>query len=99
MLIAVQHERGFSLIELMVTISVMALLLAAAVPSFGPWVANSRVRSTAESLQNGIRLAQTEAVRRNRQVAFTFTNETPSLTAAPALLVTVGTAPLGDVLC
>jgi type IV fimbrial biogenesis protein FimT len=36
-------------------------------------VADAKVRAVAESLQNGLRLAQTEALRRGRQVVFTFT--------------------------
>lgn len=75
--------RGFSLIELMVTLSLLAVLLAAGAPSFGTWIANANVRSAAESIQNGLRLAQTEAVRRNRQVAFVLTNGTPAWDATP----------------
>lgn len=78
------RQRGFSLIELMVTLVLLAIVLAAAIPSFGNWIANSRVRSVAEELQNGLRAAQTEAVRRNRQVVFALTNETPALAATPA---------------
>lgn len=80
----IRSQRGFSLIELMVTLVLLAILLAAAIPSFGNWIANSRVRSVAEELQNGLRSAQTEAVRRNRQVVFGLTNETPALGATPA---------------
>jgi type IV fimbrial biogenesis protein FimT len=78
-----RSHRGFSLIELMVTLTVLGILLAAAVPAFGTWTANARVRSVAESIQNGLRLAQTEAVRRNRQTVFALTNATPASGAAP----------------
>lgn len=75
---------GFTLVELLVTLAVLSLLLVAAVPGFGAWMANASVRTTAEELQNALRLAQAEAVRRNRQVALVLTNETPALFAAPA---------------
>lgn len=75
---------GFSLIELMIVVAVLALLLVAAVPAFGTWVADTRVRSTAEALQNGLRLAQAEALRRNRRSAFVLTQATPALGATPA---------------
>ena len=75
------HGRGFSLIELMVTLTLLGVLLAAAIPAFGTWTANARVKSVAESIQNGLRLAQTEAVRQNRQTVFALTNETPALGA------------------
>lgn len=74
---------GVTLIELIVMISVFAILAALSVPSVGSWIANARMRSVAESMQNGLRLAQAEAVRRNRQTVFVLTNATPALTAAP----------------
>jgi type IV fimbrial biogenesis protein FimT len=67
-------RRGFSLIELMVTISLLALLLGLAAPAFGTWTRNAQVRTVSDSLQNGLRFAQAEAVRRNRQVVFFRTN-------------------------
>ena len=73
-----RKHRGFSLIEVMVTLTLLGILLAAATPEFATWTANARVRTVAESLQNGLRLAQTEAVRRNRQTVFALTNETPA---------------------
>lgn len=65
---------GFTLIELMVTITLLAILLGLAMPSFSAWVRNSKLRAVGDSLQNGLRLAQAEALRRNRQVVFTLTN-------------------------
>src|SRR5688500_2182043 len=79
-----RHVAGFSLIELMVTVTILAILLVAAVPGIGAWISNSRVRSVAEGLQNGLRTAQAEALRRNRQVAFALTDATPALGAKPA---------------
>lgn len=76
---------GFSLIELMITLSIAAFLMLMGMPAFTQWMANARVRSAAESLQNSIRVAQTEAVRRNRQAVFALTAAAPSLTAAPAV--------------
>lgn len=73
--------RGFTLVELMVTISLLAILLAVAVPSFNSWIRNTRVRTTAQVLQDGLRLAQAEAVRRNRTVSFFLTAD-PSPTAS-----------------
>lgn len=67
-------HRGFTLVELMVTITLLALLLGLAAPSFGTWTRNAQVRSVSDALQSGLRLAQAEAVRRNRQVVFFLTN-------------------------
>ncbi|WP_140629059.1 GspH/FimT family pseudopilin [Methylibium rhizosphaerae] len=78
------RQAGFSLVELMITLAVFALLMMAAVPSFQAWVAGARVRSVAESLQNSLRMSQTEAVRRSRQTSFVLTNSQPEVEAAPA---------------
>lgn len=68
--------RGFTLIELMVTIALLALLLGLAGPAFTLWTRNAQVRAVSDALQNGARLAQSEAVRRNRQMVFFLTNNT-----------------------
>jgi len=74
---------GFTLIELLVTISLIALLLMMAVPAVGTWSADARVRSTAESLQSALRVAQATAVARSRSTAFALTNANPAWNAAP----------------
>lgn len=76
--------RGFSLIEVMVTISLLALLLGLAAPSFGNWVRSAQVRSASDALQSGLRMAQAEAVRRNRQVVFFRTQSTDCTTSSTA---------------
>lgn len=66
-------RRGFTLIELMVTLSILAFSLALVAPSFSGWVQNSKVRSYAESLQNALQFARSEAVRRNTPVSLQIT--------------------------
>jgi len=75
---------GFTLIELMVTLSVMAVLMALAMPSVLAWIANSRVRTVSDALQNGLRAAQAEAVRRSRTAVFSLTNDTAPQTRLTA---------------
>lgn len=67
--------RGLTLIELLIGIAITALLLAFGLPSFGTWMANSRVRGTAEGLQSGLAVARAEAIRRNQNVEFVLTND------------------------
>lgn len=65
-----RRARGMSLIELMVAITVLSIAIGMAIPSFADWVKNTKIRSTAESLQNGLQMARSEAVRRNTVVRF-----------------------------
>ncbi len=61
---------GFSLIELVVGMAIFGVLLALAMPSFSGWIRNAKIRTTAESIQNGLQLARAEAVRRNTTARF-----------------------------
>ncbi|MDR1275316.1 MAG: GspH/FimT family pseudopilin [Candidatus Accumulibacter sp.] len=67
-------RRGFTLIELLVGIVLLSILMALAVPNFSEWIRNSKIRTTAESIQNGLQLARAEAVRRNTVVRFQLVN-------------------------
>ena len=77
---------GFTLIEMIVAMALFAILVALTVPSMRSWTANVQVRSVADALQNGLRLAQAESLRRSRQVVFALTNnstpQTGTFTAA-----------------
>lgn len=63
-------QEGFSLVELMIGIVIMAIALAFAIPSYRTWVANTKIRNTSESIQNGLQVARSEAVKRNASVQF-----------------------------
>jgi len=62
---------GFTLLELMVALTITGMLLMLGMPSFTTFLRNSEIRSTAESISNGLRAARTEATRLNRPVSFT----------------------------
>lgn len=77
------NPRGFTLIELIVAITLLGLLVTLAIPSFTSWIRNSQIRTVAEALQTGVRAAQAEAVRRNRQVVMWFTDGDPAAGGTP----------------
>jgi type IV fimbrial biogenesis protein FimT len=81
-------ERGFTLVELLITVAVFAVLTMLALPSFNQWIANSKIRSTTESVLAGFQLARAEAVRLNRGVRVTLNADT-SWTVAEVLSGTV----------
>lgn len=63
-------QTGFTLVEVMIGIVILAILAAVAVPSFQTWLLNSQVRNAAESISNGLQRARAEAVGRNIDVEF-----------------------------
>lgn len=67
---ALRRHAGFTIVELMVTVSVIAVLIAIAAPPMRSFIENARIRATSESLQNGLALARAESVRQNRNVEF-----------------------------
>jgi type IV fimbrial biogenesis protein FimT len=64
------------MIEMIVTLTIFSILVALTIPTMKVWIANTKVRAVADSLQNGIRLAQSESLRRSRQVVLALTNST-----------------------
>ena len=65
---APRRMRGFTLIELMVTIAVVALLAAVAAPAMVTLMNSNRLSSTAGELTAALQLARAEAVRRSAPV-------------------------------
>lgn len=61
------RQRGFTLVELMITVAVAAIVLTLAIPSF-EWTINSnRLSGSANELVNALQTARIEAIRRNRR--------------------------------
>lgn len=60
--------RGFTLVELMVSVAVAGILLALAVPGFSEYFAKSRLRGAADDLTNQLALARANAMRMDRDV-------------------------------
>ncbi|WP_082119054.1 GspH/FimT family pseudopilin [Thioalkalivibrio versutus] len=58
------RPHGFTLVELMVTLAVLAILASVAVPSFHALVQNNRATTLANQLTTAINLARSEAIRR-----------------------------------
>jgi type IV fimbrial biogenesis protein FimT len=67
-----KRQAGFTLIELLVVIVVIGISLAIGLPSYRVWIQNTKIRTTAESIRNGLQLARSEAVKRNAPVQFQF---------------------------
>jgi type IV fimbrial biogenesis protein FimT len=71
-------QRGFSIIELLIAISIVAMLLLFAAPSASTWIQNTRLRSSAESVVSCLTTARLEAIKRNTNVSCQMTDASSS---------------------
>lgn len=67
-----RSEQGFTLIELMVTVIVLAILAAVAGPALGDFFQRYRLRGAADEVASLLASSRAEAMMRNRDVAVTF---------------------------
>lgn len=72
-----QRVRGFSLIELLVTMTVFAVLAAMAAPSLMQYADNMKTLAQAEAFYGSVQQARTEAIRRNVPVELVLTDQPP----------------------
>jgi len=63
-------QRGFTLVELMIGVVLLAMILAIGGPSFSTWLQNTQIRNMSEAVRDGLQLARADAVRRNALVRF-----------------------------
>ena len=86
------RQRGFTLVELMVALTILVLLILAVAPGIGTWLDNTRIRNQGDSIVTGLQTARAEAVRRNKNVSFWLMHLTdPATLANDCTLSTTGT--------
>jgi type IV fimbrial biogenesis protein FimT len=65
-----RKDAGFTLAELLMTITIASILLALAIPSFRSLMVDSKLTAQVNDIVGAIRLARSEAIRRNTRVSF-----------------------------
>lgn len=65
------NERGFSLLELMVTVAIVGVVCALALPNYLVWSRTYQLRQATTDLQGNLNLARMTAMNRNTTVTMT----------------------------
>lgn len=68
-----KKKNGFTVMELMVTLGIIAILTAMAVPSYISWLPGYRLRSAANDVHAAIQMARLRAVKENGNTVISYT--------------------------
>lgn len=61
---------GFTLIEMLIVIAIIAIATTLGMPSYRAWVQNTQIYNAAQSVLNGLQKARAEAVKQNTNIEF-----------------------------
>lgn len=63
------RQRGFTLLELMLTIAILSILMGLGVPAFNDTIRNNQIAATGTELVTALNLARNEALKRSLRVS------------------------------
>jgi len=67
-----KHRKGFTLTEVVVTLSILGVMTAISVPSYISWIPRHKLQTSARQIYDDLNLAKIRAVRANINSCITF---------------------------
>jgi len=84
-----KQKSGFTLVELLVVLAVLAIFFAIGVPNFMNWLPKYRLKSAARDLYSNMQLAKMTAVKSNTNCSITYSTDPDQYVLSGALSKTV----------
>jgi prepilin-type N-terminal cleavage/methylation domain-containing protein len=76
---SLRSRQGFTMIEMIIVVSLMAILLAISIPSFVGWRENLKYRETAREVASMLREAKSRAITNNQEQQVQFSPNPPGV--------------------
>jgi type IV fimbrial biogenesis protein FimT len=73
----IARPMGFTMIELMIVVVIIAIATMLGIPSYRAWMQNTQIYNAASSVENGLQKAKAEAVKRNINIEFVIGTNPP----------------------
>jgi type IV fimbrial biogenesis protein FimT len=84
-----KKKSGFTVVELLVVLAVLAIFFAIGVPNFMSWIPKYRLKSAARDLYSNMQLAKMTAVKSNTNCSITYSTDPDQYVLSGALSKTV----------
>ncbi len=78
------YQRGFNFLEMLIVLAIAGTVMAIAVPDLQSMIVSARTRGVADSIQSGLLLARSEAIKRNALMRFQLVSTMTSACATTA---------------
>ncbi|MDH3875137.1 MAG: prepilin-type N-terminal cleavage/methylation domain-containing protein, partial [Desulfobacteraceae bacterium] len=75
-----KNRKGFTLTEVIVTLSVLGIMTAISVPSYFSWLPRHRLQTSVRQIYDDLNLAKMQAVKDNRNACIEFFSATETYT-------------------